>query len=366
MKRDIIKIVITGGPCAGKSTAMSRIQDYFTELGYAVLFISETATELITGGVSPWSCGTVTDFQRCQLQLQTEKEKAFAQAAATMTAQKVLIVCDRGAMDSRAYMSAEAFAEVLQALHRNEVELRDSYDAVFHLVTAAKGAEAFYTTANNAARTETPEQAALLDDRLIAAWTGHPHFRVIDNSTGFEGKMKRLMAEISSFLGEPEPFEIERKYLVAYPDLSYLQSLPHCRRVEIIQTYLCSAGSDEVRVRRRGENGHYLYFKTTKRTVSGLKRVEVEKRLSKDEYLTLLMSADTSKRQIRKDRYCLTYDNQYFELDVYPFWDDKAILEIELSDEKADVRFPSFFTVLREVTEDPSYKNAALAQISGQ
>ncbi len=59
--------------------------------------------------------------------------------------------------------------------------------------------------------------------------------------------------------------------------------------------------------------------------------MEVEKRLSKDEYLTLLMSADTSKRQIRKDRYCLTYDNQYFELDVYPFWDDKAILEIEQS-----------------------------------
>lgn len=136
--------------------------------------------------------------------------------------------------------------------------------------------------------------------------------------------------------------------------------------MEIIQTYLCSANADEVRVRQRGENGHYLYFKTTKRTVSGLKRVEVEKRLSKDEYLTLLMSADTSKRQIRKDRYCLTYDNQYFELDVYPFWDDKAILEIELSDEKADVRFPSFFKVIREVTEDPSYKNAALAQISVQ
>ena len=53
---DITKIVITGGPCAGKSTAMTWIQDHFTKLGYKVLFIAETATELITGGVAPWTC----------------------------------------------------------------------------------------------------------------------------------------------------------------------------------------------------------------------------------------------------------------------------------------------------------------------
>ena len=34
-------------------------------------------------------------------------------------------------------------------------------------------------------------------------------------------------------------------------------------------------------------------------------------------------------KQIRKTRYCLTYKNQYFEIDIYPFWNDKAILEIE-------------------------------------
>ena len=48
---EITKIVITGGPCAGKSTAMSWVQNAFTQMGYAVLFVPETATELITGGV---------------------------------------------------------------------------------------------------------------------------------------------------------------------------------------------------------------------------------------------------------------------------------------------------------------------------
>ena len=60
-KMEISKIVITGGPCAGKSTAMSWVQNAFTQMGYTVLFVSETATELITGGVAPWTCGTNQD-----------------------------------------------------------------------------------------------------------------------------------------------------------------------------------------------------------------------------------------------------------------------------------------------------------------
>ena len=209
----INKIVITGGPSAGKTTGLSWIQNAFTKLGYTVLFVPETATELIGGGVTPWGCGSNLDYQKCQMRLQLEKERVFEQAARTMKAEKILIVCDRGAMDNKAYMDELEFSQVLAEFKTNEVQLRDSYDAVFHMVTAAKGAEKFYTTENNKARTETVEQAALLDDKLIAAWTGHPHLRVIDNSTNFEDKLKRLIAEIRCFLGEPEPLEIERKFL---------------------------------------------------------------------------------------------------------------------------------------------------------
>ena len=230
-------------------------------------------------------------------------------------------------------------------------------------MTAAKGAEEFYTTANNAARTETVEEAAALDDRLISAWTGHPHLRVIDNTVTFEDKMKRLVAEIASFLGEPEPYEIERKFLIEYPDLSWLESHSTCRRIEIIQTYLNSAAGEEVRVRQRGADGNYVYFQTVKRKVSDVKRVEIERRLSQAEYLKLLMEADTTKRQIRKTRYCLTYANQYFEIDVYPFWNDKAIVEIELSDENTAIVFPKQLKVIKEVTDDEAYKNASLAKM---
>ena len=281
-----------------------------------------------------------------------------------MDCDKVLIVCDRGLLDGKAYTKKSEFLEILKYVNKNEVELRDSYDAVFHLVTAAKGAEQFYTTSNNTARTETLEEAAKIDDKLIDAWTGHPHFRVITNNTDFDGKIKNLIAEISSLLGEPEPYEIERKFLIKYPDIKWLESISNCQKIDIIQTYLISREDEEVRVRQRGYNGNYIYTKTTKRNVNGIKRIEIEKRLSQDEYLRLLMDADTSKQQIRKTRYCLTYKNQYFEIDVFPFWKNVAIAEIELKDENTKIEFPNELKVIREVTEDENFKNAKLASMN--
>lgn len=196
----ITKIVITGGPCAGKSTALGYIKNEFSRLGYGVLIIAETATEIINGGITPRSCRSADDYQSLLLHLQLEKEKIYEQAAKNMDCEKMLIICDRGSLDGKAYMDNESFSSLLAALNITEAQLRDSYDAVFHLVTAAKGARANYTTANNTARTETVEQAAELDDKVIQAWKGHPYFRIIDNSTDFEQKLQRLVKEIADFL----------------------------------------------------------------------------------------------------------------------------------------------------------------------
>lgn len=359
----ITKIVVTGGPCAGKSTAISWIQNAFTKLGYKVIFIPETSTELITAGINLSSCNSPLDFEKGLVKLQLEKEKIYEDIAKEMPYSKILIVCDRGVMDNKAYVKPIDFLSILRDIKSNETILRDSYDAVFHLVSAAKGAEKYYTLENNQARSESIEDAAILDDKIISAWTGHPHFRIIDNSSNFDIKMKKLIAEISLFLGEPEPYEIERKFLIEYPDIDWLEKNPKCQRVEIIQTYLKSSNDDEIRVRQRGLDGNYIYFQTIKRKINSLKRIELEKRLSKDEYLELLMEADNEKRPIRKTRYCLTYHNQYFEIDIYPFWNKQAIAEIELRNESEEIKFPKKIKVLKEVTNDYRYKNAYLASI---
>lgn len=63
------------------------------------------------------------------------------------------------------------------------MQLRDRrYEAVIHLVTAAQGAVDFYTNSNNEARYEGVEDAQNLDQKLINAWVGHPHFSIIQNN----------------------------------------------------------------------------------------------------------------------------------------------------------------------------------------
>ena len=357
----ITKIVLTGGPCAGKTTAMNWIQNFFTKQGYKVLFVPETATELITGGLTPWETKTNSDFQSILFDLQLEKERLFEEGAKKLPNDKVLVVCDRGILDNKAYMTERDFNYLLKSKRLSEIKLRDSYDAVFHLVTAAKGAKKYYNL-DNEARTENLEEAAKLDDNLIASWTGHPHFRIIDNSTDFESKMKRLLKEISNVLGEPEPYEIERKFLIEMPNLEYLSSLPNCEKVQIVQTYLKSSDDEEVRIRQRGSNSSFTYSKTRKINVSNLKRIEIETRLTGEEYINELLNSDPERGQIIKDRYCLSYNNQYFEIDIYPFWKDKAIAEIELSSENQKIELPPFLDVIEEVTDNINYRNSEIAK----
>lgn len=359
---NIKKIVLTGGPCAGKTTALNWINNYFSSRGYSVLVVPETASELITNGVAPWTCNTNYDYQTLQIMLQKMKEKIFDDAAKVMKNDKILIVCDRGVLDNKAYMKEAEFKRILNELDTNEINERDSYDAIFHLVTAAKGREEVYSLANNTARTEGIEEARVLDDKIISAWTGHPHFRIIDNSTEFEQKLERLLKEIASFLGEPTPYEIERKYLIYFPNIKKLESMANCTKVDITQTYLKSEDDIERRIRARGIDGNYMYYLTEKKKVSNLKRIEVERRLTQKEYLSLLMKSDNTLHTIHKTRYCLTFNNKYYEIDIYPEWDNQAIMEIELSSEEEIIDVPSFINIIKDVTDIDDYKNYNMAR----
>ena len=108
-KQTIFRIVITGGPCAGKTTAMSWIQNAFTRKGWLVLFVDETATQLSSGG-APWKLTRNNrEYQYRVTQLMLAKEEVFTAVARTFEADKVLVVCDRGALDNRAYMTDEDF-----------------------------------------------------------------------------------------------------------------------------------------------------------------------------------------------------------------------------------------------------------------
>ena len=93
-------------------------------------------------------------------------------------------------------LKKETFKEIINEHNLIEEDVFKKYDAIFHLVTAADGAEEFYTTSNNKARTETPQEAFKQDKKTLEVWRKHPNLKIIDNSTDFEGKIERLLKEV--------------------------------------------------------------------------------------------------------------------------------------------------------------------------
>lgn len=128
-----------------------------------------------------------------------------------------VILCDRGLMDAKAYAGDhEVWQMLLDETGWNEATLREKrYDGVLHLVTAADGAEAFYSNENNEARSEDKNVALWIDHNLRKAWNGHPIFRIIGNDeTGLEGKVLNAWAHVSTMIGLPATKGYYRKFLI--------------------------------------------------------------------------------------------------------------------------------------------------------
>ena len=158
------------------------------------------------------------------------------------------------------------------------------------------------------------------------------------------------------------PLEIEHKYLVKMPDLAWVASRPSCRILSMVQTYLLAPAGETHRVRRIQEGACVRYVETRKRRISALSATEEEREVTLAEYEALLLRADPTRRPIEKTRYQWPYEGHVMELDVYPFWQDRAILEIEVKSEGEGVLLPPELAVIAEVTADKRYKNVNLAK----
>lgn len=365
MSKRIIKIVLTGGPAAGKTTLISRIlKEFKQEDGWRVITIPETATELISGfGIKPFgNCMSMLKFQDFVIADQIHKEKLALWAAEVVPEKDVLVIYDRALMDDKAYISDEEFAATLAGFDgRTEKTVLAGYDAVLHLVTCAKGAEFAYDLGNEA-RTESIEYAREMDDRTLRAWSGHPNLRIIDNAINFEDKINRAIREIYRIVGQPEPMVRKRKYLISMPDMENLAERYAVVPIDMVQTYLCMTNPCiERRVRRQKHGGEYMYFYTEKHIRPDGTKWDTEKPITEKDYNRYLLEADPELQSVDKTKYRFVYDSCRFEIDVYPFSADKAVMFRYSENDEAAI--PPEIRVIREVTGDPDYKNKQLANV---
>jgi len=113
------------------------------------------------------------------------------------------ILCHRGSLDPLAYWldcgwSEEDFFSYTNTTLEHHYQ---RYTAVIHLITAADGAQEYYTRWPEAHRPEQIEDAIRLDRFLQRIWNNHPNYFLIDNEER-DWKMKSKLAQniLSNFV----------------------------------------------------------------------------------------------------------------------------------------------------------------------
>lgn len=354
-------IVLTGGPCSGKSSSLAYLTEKLSDNGFMIFVIPETATLITNSGIDRRKMDRskqVVIYEEAILDMQLAFEETYKQTVMRVFPErKKVILLDRGIMDIKAFMPDDDFKEIIKRKKLSEVKLRDRYNGVIHLVTAADGAPEYYTGDNNPARIETPEEAIYIDQRIRESWLGHPHFKIIDNTTDFEGKISRTFSAISHFLGLPAPLPITERFLVK--NVQY-EKIPAHQTIQIEQMYLRSKDKhEEIRIRKRGQNGSYLYFLSRKTTINE------EGLITEQEYLNLIKLIDPKTDVIVKERTCFLWNNQHFELDRYKGYNEGvAVLKIEPFEtikKEGKIHIPPFIKVDGNITGDVLYDERHMA-----
>lgn len=189
MKHRVFKIVLTGGPCGGKTKSIPFLKEKLEAKGFKVLAVSEVARYLKSSGAK-FADMPAYDYQIFVINRMLYNEDEVIRLTEYYD-KDIVILYDRALLDNAAYVPYSDFLKLLESYNLTEESALARYHAVFHLVTAANGALEYYMSDPD--RPETPEEACELDLATQKAWSNHPKHTIIDNSTNFDGKLNRLL-----------------------------------------------------------------------------------------------------------------------------------------------------------------------------
>jgi len=367
--RRIHKLVLTGGPCGGKTTGQAHLATFFESLGWKVFRVPETATVLMSGGISFGELNEeqVLDFQEHLVSTMMALEDTYF-SMAEKCSQNVLIIADRGVMDASAFMPKDAWDKMLNKLNLEEIEISDNrYHHVVHMQSAANGAEKFYSVEDHAARFEGLELARDRDRRAMESWRDHPYVDIIDNRSDFDSKINRLIDLVVKRIGIDvgdrfRPNSRKVKFVVSgmCPDSDFLVKFTD---FQVVHHYLHSATKGyQTRLRKRVRNGRATFTFTVRKPEMQGQVVEVKQPISQRDYNNLLSHRDDTHLPVFKTRRSFLYENQHYQLDIYnaPCHSRcQGLILLEtcttLKDEEIAKTLPPFLQVKKNVTGDPAF-----------
>ena len=271
-----------------------------------------------------------------------------------------MILSDRGVMDCSAYVDSETFTRILAEIGiKSTFEVKENrYDMVIHLFSAAIGAEAHYDLSNNSARTESADQARIVDKNILKAWTGHPSIVCIDNRTIFKEKVLRSVQAICKKLGVPSIGDstVKRKLKIsAINPVPEHENIHYCES-ECEYTYLMDGETMQQRLRKRGNNGSFIYTHIIRAKLGNGKYSESSRNITRREYDSFLLMALPTNHRVLTLKRSFVFQNQYFNLLIYESVCPGLMLLEIYEDPDVELKLPTdLFTIEKEVTHDSEY-----------
>ena len=283
-----------------------------------------------------------------------------------------IIFTDRGYLDNFAYCT-EKVRDIILAETGWTLDLlsNHAYDAVFHLVTAADGAEHAYTTANNAARTETAETARWQDKITQKAWITHSNHVIIDNSgDGFDSKMNRLYNAVAPMVGLAAAPHFVKKFLLE-PTFNPEECIPkdiettvHSEKID----YLVSEDAKVlkwVKERHNFDTGTYSWtFMERHLSVAHEERMELKRKITERMWLNELSRKDPNRETLQKKYHTFIDENVVFMIEQYEMNGEPInVLRVytDTEDLKARTLTPSYIKCVKDISEDSTYFQCNLA-----
>ncbi|WKY15837.1 hypothetical protein Q1695_000932 [Nippostrongylus brasiliensis] len=380
--RQVYKLVLTGGPCGGKTTGQDRLATFFENIGWKVFTVPEAATTLLAGRVkfAELNREQTYAFQKDLLMTMLQMENTYIHQAKVTNDRNVLIICDRGGMDPSAYIDRASWAQILQETGIEEFDLlHKRYDQVVHLVTAADGAEEYYTLENNTTRYEGIEAAKMLDDRIRKAWLGHPYLDIVDNTEckNFEDKVRKMIQVVCGRTGTDSQVSLsvnsrKRKWLVRRIEENRFVKY---EEFNIKHEFLLTDNPrSQIRIRSREQSNRSTYTMTRRDFHVGKDFVETRTQMTFREYTRHQTMRDKSRAVLHKQRRCFLVGNQYFNLDIYTELPPSAnalqlgerLIFLETYTTKPvgePIQLPDFLSIEKEITGQPEYSMYSMSKI---
>ena len=217
------KIVLTGGPCGGKSATLASIDKNYKKEGHNFYLIDETATTLFINEFNKILINGQSiskfDFQTIIFLVQFIKEyNAETDFLYKGNGNKSTIICDRGLLDGKAYMNNSDFKNMLKKFNLDESFLLKTYSVVFHLTSIYFKDKDFFKEH----RPFAVDDVLDIDYNLWEIWKKCPNHFIVPITNLIEEKINIIYKYLDDVIDYNSPMlhdfynEIDFKYMRGY------------------------------------------------------------------------------------------------------------------------------------------------------